>query len=56
MRVHAGLVVADDAFVILRDGDGAPRAAMAIQADGSPSIYLLDESLTPLWRAPEPAR
>jgi len=42
----------DSAFVILRDSDGAPRAAMAIQADGTPSLYLLDETMAPLWRQP----
>lgn len=40
------------AFVVLRDADGAPRAAMAIQEDGSPSIYLLDEHMNPLFREP----
>jgi len=40
------------AFVILRDADGAPRAAMAIQEDGSPSLYLLDEHMNPLFREP----
>ena len=42
----------DTAFVILRDAEGAPRAAMAIQADGSPSLYLLDDKMTPLWKRP----
>ncbi len=42
----------DTAFMILRDSEGAPRAAMAIQADGSPSLYLLDEKMTPLWKRP----
>ncbi|NKB89954.1 MAG: hypothetical protein GKS06_17205 [Acidobacteria bacterium] len=42
----------ESAFVILRDVDGAPRAAMAIQADGTPSLYLLDETMAPLWRQP----
>ncbi len=43
----------DTAFVILRDRDGAPRAAMAVQEDGSPSIYLLDEKMNPLFRRPQ---
>jgi len=42
----------ESAFVILRDSDGAPRAAMAIQADGTPSLYLLDETMAPIWRQP----
>lgn len=46
----------DAAFVILRDRDGAPRAAMAIQADGTPSLYLLDETMAPIWRQPETQR
>jgi hypothetical protein len=44
------------AFVILRDIDGAPRAAMAIQADGTPSLYLLDKTMAPIWKRPEPQR
>lgn len=42
----------ETAFVILRDRDGAPRAAMAVQEDGSPSIYLLDSKMNPLFRKP----
>jgi len=42
----------ESAFVILRDSDGAPRAAMAIQADGTPSLYLLDETMAPIWKQP----
>lgn len=42
----------ENAFVILRDAEGAPRAAMAIQAGGQPSMYLLDETLQPLWKKP----
>ena len=41
------------AFFVLRDAAGAPRAAMAVQSDGSPSLYLLDERLNPIWRQPE---
>lgn len=46
----------DSAFVILRDSDGAPRAAMAIQRDGTPSLYLLDETMTPIWKQPAAQR
>jgi hypothetical protein len=45
----------EGAFVVLRDLEGAPRAAMAIQADGTPSLYLLDATMAPLWRQPDSA-
>jgi hypothetical protein len=40
------------AFVIVRDADGAPRAAIAVQETGEPSLYLLDENLDPIFREP----
>jgi len=40
------------AFVIVRDSEGAPRAAMAVQETGEPSLYLLDANLDPLFRQP----
>lgn len=46
----------DAAFVILRDSDGAPRAAMAVQPDGTPSLYLLDETMALIWKQPETQR
>lgn len=39
-------------FLILRDVAGVPRAAMAVQESGEPSLYLLDETLEPIWRQP----
>ncbi len=39
-------------FVILRDAEGAPRAAMAVQDNGEPSLYLLDENMNPIFREP----
>lgn len=44
------------AFVIVRDADGVPRAAMAVQESGEPSLYLLDAHLNPLFRQPEAPR
>lgn len=52
---HPRAVIAERdrrSFVVLRDAGGAPRAAMAVQEDGHPSLYLLDDQLTPIWRQP----
>lgn len=42
----------DAAVVVLRDPEGAPRAALTVQEDGSPTIFLLDENMNLIYRIP----
>ncbi len=42
----------DGSLLVLHDGDGAPRAAIAVRDASGPSLYLLDANLDPLFRKP----